>query len=193
MRLKHIKKETTLPKVVKAANQDISRRRLALAKLTLPVVLTLNGCGFRLRGVVNLNFSSLHIKTAGPSELPTEIQRLLRSNGIQILALAKEADMVLEIISEQRSQGILSFTSAGIAREIELVYKVTYRIGQEKNLSSNTAQTLGFRRELINAEGFALANELEQNLLYREMQSDAAQQIIRQLEFLSLPNGGIRK
>jgi len=164
----------------------IHRRTLLLA-LLISASLALNACGFHLRGDTQLKVSSIYLNAPRNSALTLEAKRVLRAGGVKTTENEKEAELILDILNEGQDQVILTFTSTGIAREIELRYRLTFRVRAQTGEVLIDSKQLTFRRELLTSEGFALPREAEQLALYKDMKSDAVQQIVRQLDFVKMP------
>ena len=161
-------------------------RTLLFAWLAATLLVT-SACGFRLRGQSFVNFESIYLSTPANSPLSFEMRRLLRGNGVKVTDNMKSAQAVLDILSERREESVLSFTSAGTAREIELRYNLQYRVRGNSGEELMAPRQLNLRRELLVTAGQVLPQESERQALYRDMQSDAISQIVRQLEYVRIP------
>jgi len=92
-----------------------------------------------------------------------------------------DAQAVLKIIGESKEKIILSLSSGGKVREFELRYKVAYRL---TDLAGNNLVAPGeifLRRDMTYDDTEVLAKESEEALLYRDMKTDAVQQMLRRL------------
>jgi len=150
---------------------------------SLVVTSLLAGCGFKLRGSQNYAFTSIAI---GPSPGGAVVQELRRSFGgaVQVLpfdAPHTQAQVVLKVLGEQREKIVVGVNSSGQVREFQLRLRVRFRLdtpqGQELIEDTEIVQ----QRDISYSETAALAKETEEALLYRDMQSDIAQQIQRRL------------
>ena len=61
--------------------------------------LALSACGFQLRGVADLSFKNLYIQGA-PLSISRDLKQSLKTNGIQVVDNAEQAEMLLELLSE---------------------------------------------------------------------------------------------
>jgi LPS-assembly lipoprotein len=160
------------------------KRRLP-AWLLGALLLALAGCGFGLRQPVTFAFSSLYSGVAPNSPLGVELKRQLQSSGqlqyINDASRQQEAQAVLDILTEQRIKTVVGVSATGQVREFQLrlILKFRLRTPQGKELIPETE--LVQQRALSYDEVFALAKEAEEALLYRNMQSDMVQQILRRL------------
>ena len=75
----------------------------------------------------------------------------------------------------------VSTNSVGLLRETQLVLKVRFRLRSQDGKDLLAATELTQTRDLTFNETNALAKEGEAELLYRDMQIDIAQQLVRRL------------
>jgi len=143
----------------------------------------LTGCGFKLRGNQSFVFSSVAVL---PNPGGGVAQELRRSFGgvVQVLSADKpvsQAEVVLRIHDEQREKVVVGVNASGQVREFQLRLRVTFSLtaaqGKELIGQDNIIQ----QRDISYNESAALAKEVEEALLYREMQTDIVQQILRRL------------
>ena len=145
------------------------------------VAALIAGCGFHLRGQTSLPFESMFI--AGSPAIATQIARAVRAGSkTRIVGNAKEAEVTLALLNEARERTILSLSSAGRVRELQIRYRISFRVA-DKNLKEYLPLTeVVLKRDLIYSDTDVLGKEQEEALLYRDMQNDAVQQILRRLE-----------
>lgn len=161
------------------------RRRALL--LTVPAVsaIGLSACGFTLRQAPNYPFTTIFVRVAEASALGNELKRNLAAGGrLEVATDPKQLDnveVVLEIIADQREKSVASLTSAGQVREFQLRTRVKFRLRtpQGKELIADTE--ILQQRDISYTETQALSKEAEEQLLYRTMQTDIVQQIMRRL------------
>ncbi len=147
--------------------------------ISLTLVLMLAACGFNLRGNAALPFESLYIE--GGQDIVVDLQRAIRPTATKVMANAKDAQATLQILSEEREKRILSLDSAGRVSEFRLLYRVSFRVLDNKARPLMGAQQIELRRDITFNDSQTLAKESEEALLYRDMQIDAVQQIIRRM------------
>ena len=154
--------------------------RVAVAFL---LTLLLAACGFQLRGQAVLPFESLYVQTAGPSAFANQLTRAVRaSSKTRVTDNPQEAQVTLQIITEARERAILSLSGSGRVREITLRYRVAYRLYDQKSKEHIAPSEILLRRDLSYTDTDVVAKEQEEALLYRDMQSDAVQQLVRRLQ-----------
>lgn len=161
----------------------LQNRRLLCIALASTVMLS--ACGFKLRGSVlgsNLPFKTIYLGVSDSSALGVELRRYIRSSGeLKIVQNKEDAEAILDILSETRDKQILSLNSQGRVREYLLNYRVTIRVRDNKNADLLPATQIALKRDMSYNEEFVLAKEAEEQTLYRDMQSDLVQQILRRL------------
>lgn len=155
----------------------------AVAALLLAVSLA--GCGFQLRGAngqYNMPFHSIYLAFPDTSPLGTELKRNLRAGDKVVIADKPEgADAQFDVLSETRGKAILSLNSLGRVREYLLNYTVVFRVRDAKGAELLGPTEITLKRNLAFNEQQVLAKESEEALLYRDMQTDLVQQIMRRL------------
>lgn len=153
--------------------------------LTLATVFMLSACGFQLRGSndqAGLLFKTIYLGFPESSLLGTELKRNIRASGdTAVVNDLKAAQVILEVLAETREKVVLSLNSQGRVREYTLYYKLRFRVkdGKEAELLAPTEIVL--KRDISFNEAQVLAKEKEEELLYRDMQTDLVQQILRRL------------
>ncbi len=151
------------------------------AWLALPLVL-LAGCGFHLRGERDLPFATLAIREAGNVELGAQLKRAIRAaSKTQVVDDPKEAQATVVFMENRREKVILSVNAAGRAREYQLVQRFRYQLVDAAGEPLQLAQQIVLTRDITFNDDVVLAKEQEEQLLYRDMQNDLVQQILRHL------------
>ena len=92
-----------------------------------------------------------------------------------------DAEVVLDSLNDQRERVIVSTNSAGQVREIVLRTRFRFRLRTAGGVVLIPETELLLEREISFNETAVLANEAEERLLYRDMQSDVVQQLMRRL------------
>ena len=148
----------------------------------------LAACGFQLRGQANYAFDSIYVN-AGPSPpLTTELKRLLAGAGnSKVLESPVDAQVVLDVPSVQDDKEVLSLSSGGSVREYQLIKRVSFRLHDKEGNDWMPTGEIVIRRAYTFNETQALARDLEEQRLRRDMQTDAVQQIVRRLQAAKKP------
>ncbi|RZI41422.1 hypothetical protein EGT07_17700 [Herbaspirillum sp. HC18] len=161
------------------------KRRAALA---MTAAFALSACGFQLRGAngtAGLPFKTVYIGVGETSPLGIELRRYIRASGsTTVVTDPKAAEAIIEVLNEARERSTLTLNTQGRIREYSLYYRLRFRVkdNQGKELLAPTEIVL--KRDLSFNESQAIAKEKEEEMLYRDMQSDLVQQILRRMAAL---------
>lgn len=148
----------------------------------LLIAMTVASCGFQLRGQAPLPYKTLFIETTGYSLFANNLERAIASGTkTKVVQNPDEAEAVLKILAESQEKRILSLSSGGKVREFELRYKVAYRLLDRAGKDLAQPGQIELRRDLTYDDTEVLSKELEEQLLYRDMKTDAVQQMLRRL------------
>ena len=157
------------------------RRRLLGSALAATVAL-LSGCGFHLRGPQALDFATVHIHVPEQSEFGAQLRRLIATTGTtRVEEDAARAEARLQILANDRGREILSLTGAGKVREYQLVQALRFQLLDRAGKALIPPTSLSARREYTFDDSQVLGKEQEEALLYRDMQNDLVQQLMRRL------------
>jgi LPS-assembly lipoprotein len=149
--------------------------------LLLAAALVLAGCGFQMRGSTTLPFNTLYIPGAR-SGVALDLKRNIEAGTqAKIVNDPKAADAILDLFGEAREKIILSLTGTGRVREFRLRYTVSYRVHDGKGAEYVPKTIVQLTRDVTYSDTEILAKEAEEQLLFRDMQSDLVQQILRRL------------
>lgn len=160
-----------------------------LRTLTIAATLSLCACGFQLRGSTQnaLPFSAMYLSLPDTSSLGNELKRNIRANGTTLIVdEPKTAQAILDILSESKEKIILSLNSQGRVREYALYYRLTFRVKNNQDKELLPATEIVLKRSISFNESQVIAKEKEEDLLYRDMQTDLIQQIVRRLAMLTV-------
>ncbi|MEO7280990.1 MAG: LPS assembly lipoprotein LptE [Casimicrobium sp.] len=167
--------------------------------IALLAAALLSACGFQLRGTATYPFASVYVQrptyfgvttsnlagTAAPV-VPDVIVSLM-TNGIAIKEKIEDADFAIRFLQVFFDKRVLSLSGGGRAREFELEYRVRYEFVDAKGRAWGEPGEITIRRDFSFSESQALAKEAEETQLIRDMQLDAAAQILRRLQAVKRP------
>jgi len=151
------------------------------AALAVLVSILVASCGFQLRGSSSLPFDTIYVPGSSGG-VALDLKRAIESSSkTRVVDTPKDAQAVFQLIGAQQEKEILSLTGAGRVREYRLRYRVSYRVHDAKGHDLVPSTTLSQVRDVTFNDSQVLAKEAEDQLLYRDMQNDMVQQILRQL------------
>ncbi len=160
----------------------LSRRGFLLC---LPLLVA--GCGFRLRGTAAVPFETLYLPGA-TTGLALDLKRNIQAGTrARVVDDPQKAEAVLHFTEETRQKEILSLTGTGRVREFQLRYRVGFRVHDGKGADYVPQSTIQLTRDVTFNDAEILAKEAEEQLLFRDMQADMVQQILRRLAAAQRP------
>ena len=150
---------------------------------------SLAGCGFQLRGATPLRFKTVYvdapIATYQRNALADRLRNLLTVAGTQVTPSSKEAELTLKLGAEQRTKTILSLTGAGRVAEYRLEMSLNYQAQSATGQERLPSTQIRYIRDLTYDDNQYTAKAAEEDFLYRSMEEDAVQQILRHLRRLT--------
>jgi LPS-assembly lipoprotein len=179
--------------------------RLAKLSLVLLLVGSLTACGFKLRGSADLPahklpFATIALTLAPTSEFYAQLKRSIEASsaGTRVVD-ASEAEAILAVLGDTSQKNILSLNTSGRVREYQLVRTFSFKV-QANNPSAAPAPQVKYtdapvvapteyvapssivlRREVTYSDDLVLSKEAEEVLLWRDIQNDLVQQLMRRL------------
>lgn len=169
------------------------RRTTLRWMLAVGATSLLGACGFRLRGSdqAALPFKTIYLGFPPNSPLGTELRRYIQAGGgTLVVKIPKEAEVLLDVLSETRQKVILSLNSQGRVSEYSLYYKFTFQIRDNSGKIWLAPTDIVLKRDITFNDAQVLSKESEEASLYRDMQTDLVQQILRRLAPLKPPTAG---
>lgn len=159
-----------------------------LPLLAFVPLLLLSGCGFQLRGTAELPFETLYMPPATSPGIALDLKRNIQA-GTRTLVVddPTKAQALLEFSQETREKHVLSLAATGRVREFQLRYRVAFRVHDGKGSEFLPSSTLQLTRDVTFNDSAVLSKEAEEQLLYRDMQFDMVQQIMRRLAAAERP------
>jgi LPS-assembly lipoprotein len=156
--------------------------------ILLLAALFLAGCGFQLRGTAELPFKTIYMPPANQPGVALDLRRNIQAGTrTTVVDDPKLAEAVLEFTQESREKVILTIAATGRVREFELQYRVSFRVHDNKGGEFLPSNTVFLKRAVTFNDTDILAKEREDQLIYRSMESDMVQQIMRRLEAAQRP------
>lgn len=151
--------------------------------LILLLALTLSACGFQLRGSYNLPWETLAISGVPENnELYFQIKRNIEAGSLtKVITDPKEAKASLVVLQNLQHKSILSLSGKGLVREFQLTRTFMYRIQDAQGKEILPASQIVLQRDMTFDDERIFAKEAEEAMIWREMQQDMVQQLLRRL------------
>jgi LPS-assembly lipoprotein len=189
-----------------AADSGSHPRIQRRALLGLGGAALLAGCGFQLRQAPDFAFDVLVMNASPSSPLAAELSRSLASNGrVKVLpasamaaataaasappasasasapGAAAQNQVIFDLPQELREKIVVGLNSSGQVREFQLRSRIRFRLRTPQGKELIPETELLQQRDITFNEAAVLAKEAEESLLYRDMQTDLVQQLMRRL------------
>ncbi len=112
----------------------------------------------------------------------TELKRnVIAGTHTKLVRDPAEAQAILSVTTEERDKTILSLNTSGQVIEYQLRYRLSFRVHDAKGRDYLPQSEIRITRDISFNDAQVLAKESEELLLFRDMQSDMVQQILRRL------------
>jgi LPS-assembly lipoprotein len=161
--------------------------------ILLLAALCLAACGFQLRGTADLPFKTIYMPPANQPGVALDLRRNIQAGTrTTVVDDPKLAEAVLEFTHESREKIILTLAATGRVREFELQYRVSFRVHDNKGGEFLPSSTVLLKRAVTFNDTDILAKEREDQQIYRSMEFDMVQQIMRRLETAQRPRAEAR-
>ena len=162
-------------------------------KLLFAVLIAalITGCGFHLRGTLsgNLPYKSLFIALPDTADVRIWLERYINASGsTKIVDSPKEADAIFQQISDSRIKTILSVNAQGRVREYRLQLDYRFQITNSKGQILVRPNEVNLSRDITFDDSNILAKDLEEGLLWRDMNNDLVNQIMRRMSIIKPRN-----
>ncbi len=158
--------------------------------------LTVTGCGFHLRGPVQLApaLQQMYLQTSDPyGPLARGLTQFLKSSRVHLVSSPNQAKTILKIIKEDTGQQLLSVGGTQQTRQYNLILTVTFQITAPNGTELIPAQTVSETRTIPIQSNQTLAGSNEANNLYRQMRQAIIYDIMSRLSSSSVTEILVKK
>lgn len=150
--------------------------------LTLICALMIAGCGYRLRGVVDIppGLEPVYIQTGGL--VGQAVDDRLQGSGVPVTGVAKEAGLILRILDQSRGSRVVAVDRGGKALAFALELRVRFDAVDASGEPLIPPQSLTLERTFDdNPDVAVLGKQLESDIIYQDLAGDAADQVLLRL------------
>ena len=162
--------------------RPLAPRRAALRGLAgLLGASLLAGCGFALRQLPPLPFERIAVSGLAERSPLGQALRAQLAQSAQLVATPGQAQVVLQVLTDQREKSVVASTAAGQVREFQLRMRLAFRLLSPDGRELIPPTELMLSRDMSYSESFALGKAQEEADLYTAMQTDLVQQLLRRL------------
>lgn len=158
----------------------------ALRLILVSALLLLSGCGFHLRGDIDLpaGLQQMHVQGAAKNTaIGLELRRSLQTSGVNIVNEVSAAQVILKVSSPAFERRLLSVSgTSGKTTEYELIYTLNVSLQDRKGKVLLAPQKLRQLRDYTYDQNNVLGKGDEQSRLRVDMQRDLVRQILNRLQ-----------
>jgi LPS-assembly lipoprotein len=153
-----------------------------LSFIAMAPVSGLIACGYRLRGMVDLPFKVIAI-TGNPSPpLRADLQlAILTGTDAKVAINPKDADLILEIISDVNGREILAYNSNGQVSAYRLNIRVGFRAYDNAGADVVPEAEIYMTRDMDFSVSTVLATDVQVQQFLTLMRKDLSIQILRRV------------
>ena len=158
-----------------------------MKRRALPAVLCaallLGGCGFHLRSQFNYAFERAAVLPEDKPGVADEVRRALGDVAVPRTPASGQAgpQVIVDLVEETRDSSVVGINAIGQVLELQLRLRARFKLrtaqGQELIPETEITRVM----DVSYSESEALSKQTEEDFLYRDMQRDIAQQILRRL------------
>ena len=167
-----------------------TQRRALLRSALAPLsAVVLASCGFALRSSQKFPFKSMYTGPITASPLLIELSRQVAgTGGVEVIIDQRQverADVIFELLQEQREKVVAGRTSSGSVREFLLRTNLRFRLRTREGKELIPDTVLVATTDISYNETLALSKDQEEQMLYGNMGKDLVGQIVRRMAALT--------
>ncbi len=161
--------------------QPMLRRRSAITAALGAGVLA--GCGFKLRGSQTFAFQTLAVTPERNGLVAADLIRYFGKAVVPLVPVrgAEPPQVIVDILQEVRDKNVVGVNASGQVREFQLRLRLLFRVRLPDGRELIGPTEISQQRDISFNESAVLAKEAEEVLLFRDMQNDILQQLLRRL------------
>ena len=157
------------------------RRRTALAAALSATALA--GCGFKLRSSQSFAFQTLAVTPEKNGQVAADLIRYFGNAIVPLVAApgVPAPQVIVDILQDVREKNVVGVNASGQVREFQLKIRIQFRMRTPDGRELIAPTEISQQRDISFNESAVLAKEAEEVLLFRDMQADLLQQLLRRL------------
>jgi LPS-assembly lipoprotein len=171
----------------KSPMPSLGRRTLLGTLIALPALFT-SACGFKLRGSVSIPYKVIVITGVPSPLLRSDLEMIiLTGSDAKVANNTKDADLILEIISEVNSREILAYNAAGQISAYRLNSRVAFQATDQNGVDVVPESEIYVTRDMDFSVSTVLATDVQQQQFTNAMRMDLSLQILRRISAAAKP------
>ena len=166
---------------------SLERRTWLGVLIALPTLFA-TACGFQLRGSVSIPYKVIAISGNPSPPLRADLEMIiLTGSDAKVANNAKDADLILEIISEQNTREILAYNSTGQISAYRLNSRVAFMATDQNGADVVSESEIYVTRDMDFSVSTVLATDVQQQQFTTAMRMDLSLQILRRIAAAAKP------
>jgi LPS-assembly lipoprotein len=161
-----------------------------LLALLLLALLLLGGCGFQLRGTLEIpaDYSPIFVESGG--QVGEAMQQRLAAGGLAVTQAPAQAGLILRVLEQGRNSRILAVDRDGKALAYELTYFARFdALARDGRVVLAPQGVSAMRSFDDNPDVAVLGKQLESEIIYQDLVADLADRILLRLRAALSANG----
>jgi LPS-assembly lipoprotein len=157
------------------------RRRTCIAAVA--IAATLAGCGFQLRSSQTFAFQTLAVTPERNGLVAADLIRYFGKSIVPLVPVrgSEPPQVIVDVLQEAREKNVVGVNASGQVREFQLRLRLQFRMRLPDGRELIGPTEISQQRDISFNESAVLAKEAEEVLLFRDMQNDLLQQLLRRL------------
>ncbi len=157
------------------------RRRTAITAALAAVALA--GCGFQLRSSQTFAFQTLAVTPERNGLVAADLIRYFGKSIVPLVPVrgSEPPQVIVDVLQEVREKNVVGVNASGQVREFQLRLRLQFRMRLPDGRELIAPTEISQQRDISFNESAVLAKEAEEVLLFRDMQNDILQQLLRRL------------
>jgi len=166
---------------------SLDRRTWLGALIALPALFT-SACGFKMRGSVSIPYRVIAITGVPSPLLRADLEMMiLTGSDSKIANNSKDADLILDVISEVNSREILAYNAAGQISAYRLNSRVAFQATDQNGVDVVPESEIYVTRDMDFSVSTVLATDVQQQQFTNAMRMDLSLQILRRISAAAKP------
>jgi len=155
--------------------------------LALIFAAALTGCGFQLRGTqsASLPYKTFQIALPETADVRIWMERYINATGqTELVDQTSAPEAIFQQLHDNRHKSVLSVNAQGRVREYRLQLIYSFRVVNAKGQVLVPPNEISLMRDITFDDSTVLAKNQEEGLLWRDMNKDLVNQIMRRLSIV---------
>ena len=161
------------------------------ALVAIPAAWALSACGFKLRSAPTFAFQTLAVTPETNGLVAADLIRYFGNAVVPLASIRGSAppQVIVDILQEVREKNVVGVNASGQVREFQLRIRIQFRMRTPDGRDLIAPTEIAQQRDISFNESAVLAKEAEEVLLFRDMQADILQQLLRRLAAIKSLDG----